>query len=217
MATYTDNFNRADELPIASPWVNQTANFGLKLSASCVSQYGTGAPNFLQNEDCLCVYSGSILPIGNNQYSQAVVASPETNNGGIGLVVRAYANVPKTSINVQWGDDGKCYGYDTGGGAGSFTVANTVATNDVIRLVVIGTTVTAYKNEVSVGTYETGITTGGNPGFGTFHPFDAGSPPTGRMDNWEGGDWPITGSVSPITTKLYLTRATIQHMITTSV
>jgi hypothetical protein len=160
MGSVSDNFNRADENPIASPWVavEGTIYLGVAFADNEVTGGGFGIRNCVR-------YGGAGL--GANQEAQVRVktASISTNELFLGPCVRCasgavsyYAfhsdNAQSKIIKVVAGTPTTL----VGGGA------PTVAT-DVMRLRVVGTTLTAYINGVQELTITDASLASGDPGF----------------------------------------------------
>ncbi len=163
-----DNFNRANESPLGSPWV---------------AAYGTTLPNLSSNEviantgnDVLMYYSGAATSA--DQYAQATTPAGNDDNG--------------PAVRISAAND-NAYFLDSADLTQYFKIiAGTVSTigatgltapaaGDTIRIEVEGSTLRCFKNGVAGNNLtDTSIAIAGDGvGFLIY---------LNRLDNWEGGD-----------------------------
>jgi hypothetical protein len=181
----SDNFTRADQTPLASPWTDVTfgGNDSFNLASNVVLN-----PSPAVN-DALSIYGGIAWP--NDQYSEVTLASPSTPADatiGYGPVVRA-ATGQTTFYRVT----GNGYGWDFSKAlAGAFThpsvgTTTTFANGDQLKLSIVGTTWTIYKNGVSFDSGTDIDIASGSPGIG-YSSADAAS---AGIRAWSGGDFNV--------------------------
>lgn len=162
MFSATDNFNRADANPVGGNWVTCTGSNDARIVSNQLKSSSTGS----------YVYYNATT--ANDQYSQCVQA----------------ASVCGPAVRLQGTSrDGYFYHVNSAtlysrvsGTANSIlTTGDTPSTTAVYRLEVIGSTLTVYKDGISIGSVTntdftsgwTGIYIGSN---------------TGKVDDWAGGD-----------------------------
>jgi len=173
MATHvSDNFNRADETPLASPWGScQSSTYGELLS-------GNAAKGGLAYNRAGSYYNSTFTDA---QYAQC----EQTEFGAIGPAVRVmttqrsgyfFAIVSSTIARMYKIHDGTVsqLGADY---TGTYTVGAT------IKLTADGSTLTPYVNDTALGTRTDTTFTSGKVGI-----MSASS--TNKVDNWYGGDGP---------------------------
>jgi len=185
----SDNFNRADENPLGNGvWTVAPSQDPMKLV--------TNAATFQTNNDSISYYSGITWP--DNQYSKAKLTVDGSIGGDAGgmLVVRQsaaahthyrlatdHAATNNVSISKH-----VAAAYTN---IAQFTQAWT--DGDTWELRVQGTTISAWRNGVQVGTnqVDTSITSG-SPGIGWSTPGNSMT-----IDDWEGGDFAAVGGFVP--------------------
>lgn len=160
-----DNFNRANGA-IGSNWTVSAGAFNVS-SNTVVG--AAGGPNVASWTATAAFFS--------DQFSQATVVT----NGGGGVAVRA--SLTAATGYVYWVDGGnREIGRYV---AGVFTSLNTVAgaftTGDVIRLEIVGSSLTAFRNGAVDLTVSNATITSGQPGL-------IGIGATAAFDNWSGGN-----------------------------
>lgn len=182
MATYSDDFNRANETPVNSSIWGQSGTGSWNLASNQLSHPTDGGDNE--------IYYVSATASG-DQYSQAkitVVAGGET---GLGVVcrhigtstqtfIRAVADSTTTTVRVMTSGSSSLVG----------TRTQTFNNNDTLRMEVTGTSpnivVKVFRNGVQMGADFTGVTgpNTGKPGL------CYSSTPGGvtSADDWAGGD-----------------------------
>lgn len=173
----TDNFTAADGTVLttySASWTAMRNNFVINTNATCPDG---------SFDDCACGWTADTF--NNDQYAQAVVAAMDgASQVSAGVCVRA------TAANYY------AFYVTTGARAlikivaGSKTSlasdTTTCAVNDVLKLVVAGTTLTAYVNGVSVLTTTDSDLSSGSAGVAGIGHFSGST--AGRVDNWEGGN-----------------------------
>lgn len=173
MTTYSDNFNRSNSTSLGSPWVDVTGGWG-------VLSNGAYTPN---NADNFSYYNNTTA---NDQYSKATFVNlgASGTNDYIGVGARISAGPTGYMLYVN----------PLGAGwvvqaAPSFSTimsgSDTFTSGDTVELRAVGTTITFYKNSVSIGSTTDASIASGFAGLDTFTGND-----TARtwFDNWEGGD-----------------------------
>jgi hypothetical protein len=176
-SVYTDNFNRANQNPLSTPWATAgTATNPMQISSNAIS----GTVNLARNAS---YYVGGTFTA--TQGSKLTVSGP-----GIGPGVR-----------IQGGSQQGLYGYILRGsistdptGLGYLLLTkyapttsvinstpNTVVANDILELRASGSTLTAYKNGSIISALTTTDTT-----YSTGYPGIYSWPNTVTGDNWEG-------------------------------
>ena len=176
----TDNFNRANETPLASPWTRA----GTGTAFNLVSNALTKPTN---PDDAYMYYSGAAAT--GDQFAQAKQVVKPTNNDW-GPAVRVQGASGSATFAGYFFDD-----YDGPGGPqigrhlnGSFTAitswgvsGNSVA-GDILRIEATGSTIKAFVNGTQYQSSATdSLVTGGQPGIFWYEP-------SGTLDDWSGGD-----------------------------
>lgn len=170
----TDNFNRANETPVASPWITiPTSITDIRLNTNALNK---GATN-----DAFAYYNGAAS--SPNQYSQFLYLSDSSGTDDWGPAVRISGT---TSVRSGYWMDQRGFGANKYV-ADVFTVVEaltfTTATGSTFRTEVSGSTITCKKNGAEVTgspSTDTSLTTG-QPGVFLF---EAGI----SVDNFDGGD-----------------------------
>jgi len=164
-----DNFNRADETPLGGNW---STHAGVGNGCGLFSNQVIG-----NNAGLACSFwNATTFP--DNQYSQIVVVG----TGSVGPAVRIRTSVQYDAYVVYMPVSGTVTIYRIQNGTlTSLSTPNfAFAAGDVIRLTVVGTLLTVYKNGVSQGSVtDTVLATGSAGVFG-----DSASV---VADNWSGG------------------------------
>ncbi|MCB9135150.1 MAG: hypothetical protein H6636_06975 [Anaerolineales bacterium] len=187
----TDAFTGSDGTELTTYSGNWTLNSG----------------NFVINTNALAPYA-SVTEDGahwnadtfaDDQYAQIVLAA-ETSSHASGVAVRCHASA---ATYYGWYDDTtSCYMFKMMGGTwtqlgaalGSETVGNT------IKLEVVGTTLTYYRNGSSRATRTDSAISAGYAGVSGY-----GSSNSSRVDDWEGGNVGVAAG-QPTTKRLGLAR-----------
>jgi len=188
----SDNFNRADENPIQSPWLQiHDTGWGAVRITSNVATGSTARSSTIQKPTAR--YNGAEA-FSNDQYSKITGGGYSFNgeNNATGVIVRASADVhPDTDYYGLIVKD------NSSGPNRAFTllkmvngVASTLASGsvgfvngDTLALEIEGTTLRGYVNDVEVdfgSTITDADLAAGKPGFISTSLVNA--------DNWEGGD-----------------------------
>ena len=174
MTTASDNFDRANETPLASPWATG-ASVGVNLTSNQFK--GSG------NTDCTSLYNSGTW--GNDQEAQITVG------GGLA------SGTQYIGVSVRLSTTGNGYTFTTDGVTGTghsvidrfdagvtteiLAITMTATAGDILKLRVVGTRLTAYKNGVAVGTVTSATYASGFPGVSSF-----GANPIG--DTWSATD-----------------------------
>ena len=176
MTTASDNFNRANETPIASPWV---ASIGSGANLTTNALVSTTAA------EKLSYYSGTW---GNDQETSAIFGNLSQGNNYSELVLRFDSGGNGFSVYTD-GTAGATHTEFASYSAGVATVLGVIATaivnGDTARFTISGQSpniiLTAYKNGTQIGqiTGQTGKNSG-NPGGGGFGP--------ATVDDWSATD-----------------------------
>lgn len=174
MTTATDNFNRTAEVPLGAPWTSAVGGGCNSNGSAAVSTGGVDKFSF---------YSGSF---GNDQTSEGTAGALVSGTAYSGVCVR---------MATTGGGRGYTFYTDGSSGAGHteiaridagapvvlLSISQTFANGDALKLGIVGTTLTAYKNGTSIGTIgDATYSSGGNPGIECFG--------TATVDNWTGSD-----------------------------
>ena len=194
MTTASDDFNRANESPVASPWTTMLGGGAILSSNVLTSESAVDRRSF---------YSGTW---GNDQEASAVVGGLSSGDQYACLIVRANATSGGNAFEIQTdgvsGSGHTSFGKWTNGAFSELgAIATTVANGDTLRLTVSGSSgsivLTAYKNGGQVGqlTGQTGNNSG-NPGAGAFGQL-------ATVDTWSATD---NASGSSISVLRYLDR-----------
>lgn len=173
-ATASDNFDRANETPLASPWGAQNGFVGgLRLYSNQATGVGSA-----QWDDYGSLWTANSF--NDNQFSQITFRAQDGFNG-VGIITRGSTTV-KTCyyagyngvfflnkwVNGTWTEIGT-------------NNSTTLSTGDTFRLESAGTTHTIYKNGFEIAHWTDSSITSGRVGI------YAGSS-TNALDDWTGGD-----------------------------
>lgn len=169
----SDNFNRANETPLAAPWIESPSTSG---QFNLVSNAVVG-----NGDDASYHYQGAATT--EEQYSQiSTAAGSVTSTSAGGPCVRMsttgtldayeYDNFTNTSA-------GEILKWD--GGASTSMIAGSIPRALPLRIEAEGSSIRIYANGVlSATTTDTAVNAGGQPGMFWYH--------TSSFDDWEGGD-----------------------------
>lgn len=167
-ASYTDNFNRTDENPIAAPWVTAGSANAVKVDTNqAASSSGTGAA-YYDNTTANNQYSECKIPVISDGGPTVRVQSGAQNNFYGLTVVNATTAMMYKIVNDSWSQLGD-------------TLTGTFLVTDTFRIEASGSTITAKQNGTTIGERSDATFTGGKTGVlmeGT----------TTRLDDWAGGD-----------------------------
>jgi len=175
-AVYSDTFTRGDENPVASGWTSGGSSEG---NMEIVSNQLFGTTYLAKNS---AYYSSGSF--ASDQYSKVTVGG-----GGVGPMVRmqtGQANV--MGYQVQGGIGGGLGNiyllrHDSGGGITYLDfVAGTITPGDTLEIRVVGSTITAYKNDILITDLNAVDTTYSGGYAGVYAYTD-----TSYLDNWSGG------------------------------
>jgi hypothetical protein len=170
----SDNFNRANETPLASPWIEFYVSGGnINLSSNEVA--GAAAT------DCVWHNSGASTTDG---YSQVTIATSSNYNGPI---IRGQTGTTSCYFAYYGSNLARIYKFVNG----AFTLISdsswTSASGDIVKIEVSGTGLTYYINGASQVTGSNSDISG--VGFGGIFM----TVTTARLDNWSMGDLLSTG------------------------
>lgn len=183
MTIWSDDYNRANETPLATGTWGQSGTGSFNLASNQVSH----ATDANDNE----VYYVAATAIG-DQFSQAKITALGSGETGVGVCCRHIGTSTRTFIRAIADDGGtitvRCFAAGVSGSTATRT--GTFAANDILRLEVSGTSpnivAKVFKNGVQVGADITGLTgpNTGKPGL-AYSSTPAG---TTSLDDWSGGD-----------------------------
>jgi len=183
----TDDFNRANETPIASPWAVQTGSDAMRLISNEV------LTNVSANHSA--AYHNSTP--GNDQYSATKLTNViETSTAdisyGVGPAVRMATGDTRKYCAIARTGQILLLEYDNVGGATQLgsTFSGTVSLNDIIRIEANGTTIRVLQNGTERISATDATLTSGRVGMQGTYSNDT----TAAQDDWDGGDLgvPIT-------------------------
>lgn len=171
-ASYTDDFNRANESPLTSPW-GQIGTYDLpKIVSNSVysSSFGFNAAYYNQTIDA-------------NQYVQVKLLSTNNDQGVLLRVDNSRSNEAKIGYQI-FINDGSLYirKWHDGGFTNLVSVVQSVSVNDILKASISGSTIKAYVNGTEK--LSTTDTTYGS-GYVGISPKDQYSP---AMDDFAGGN-----------------------------
>src|SRR6478736_6421831 len=178
MSTYTDDFNRADAGTLGANWVDLDAGFGIVSNAA---QGGSG--------EAVSYYNAVV---GDDQYSKVVwIGNGNVHSvgvrigaGPVGYFLSFLAGGTEWRIKINgWAGSGA----DIAGGTTTAPVAT-----DVIEIRAVGTTISAYKNGVLLGSGTDSTYTSGRVGIGGY------LVDVPAFDSWEGGDFEVAPTVTSV-------------------
>lgn len=132
--------------------------------------------------DSWATYAGTFDP---DQFAESVISSTIADNNFAGLVVRCNTSGTKTYYGLNW-DNTRFYFYKYNSGSynpfeGPVSGADPTP-GDLVRLEIVGTTLSFYLNGVLTAQTTDGSIASGNPGVTGFN--GTGT----RQDDWVGGD-----------------------------
>lgn len=166
----SDNFNRADSASLGSPWVDNAAQSGCRITSNTAR--GGGGGSFTS-----AYYGGAASSA--DQFSEATIAV--LANGDNAVAVRHHTSNDQYYMVYNQGSGGINIFLRNGSYTNLGSVGGTIAVGDVIRAEISGSTITAKQNGVTLGSKSDGTLTTGQPGIVTFNN-NAG------WDDWSGGD-----------------------------
>lgn len=182
----SDNFNRADENPIASPWVDP----GFSGTAQLLSNAFNGT-----NSDGGVYYDGGVSWPA-DQYSKMTLKTPnigESDTAG-GPMCRVQTGAASGYIFGVGGGFATIKKFTAGSLSGALASVSTasVLANSVMEIRAVGTTISGWVDGVQIVSATDSDFATGKPGLYKY--------PSGTIsyDDWEGGDvgGPVTGAVT---------------------
>lgn len=200
----TDNFNRANENPLAGNWTTGPGEGNMRLVGNLAANFGD------DGIDCAAYYSAITWP--NDQYSKAKLATTGTAGSAAGpmLTVRQ-SNSADTHYRLAVDHAGtnnvdlrrRVAGTTTP--IATFTQAWT--DGDTWELRVQGTTLSVWLNGVQVGTNQTDANIASGYAGIAYSSLDANA----TIDDWEGGDFAGGGGGGPAIDSDYLFYQVVQR------
>ena len=190
--TATETFT-GSAAALSGPWTQQR-------SAGTVNKNGAGAGIGSVNAKDLHAFWNAAT-FNNDQYSQLRIAGGLTSYTQYAIVlVRASGAGDAADNNYAFATDGSSGAGHTDLSKninGTQTIlrnfATTFVAGDVMKIDVVGTLITCYKNGVSIGTYTDASLASGSPGVGMY-----GS--TVTIDDWEGNSLGVVSPPAPVAT-----------------
>lgn len=188
MATYSDDFNRANETPLNTSTWGQSGTGSFNLASNQVSHPTDGSDNE--------VYYVAATASG-DQFSQGTITTVAGGETGVGVLCRHIGTSTRTFIRaVADSTTTTVRSFSNGADTLIGTRSQTFNNGDVLRLEVTGTspniTVKVFRNGTQMGADFTGVTgpNTGKPGL------CYSSTPGGltTLDNWTGGDLGTTAT-----------------------
>jgi hypothetical protein len=175
MTSVADNFNRADETPLAAPWTKHAGTGTINLSSNALARVTSG--------DLYEYYAGAAT--GADQFSKAtVVAVPSGNDWGPAVRIGGAGHATLEGYFFECGAANALVGKHVNGAFTSIaSFFGVQSAGDNFQMEIAGSAITCYRNGVVVKTTtDTSLTLPGN-GPGLFW-FNA----SGTLDDWSGGD-----------------------------
>ncbi|MFI6304277.1 hypothetical protein ACIBCH_20595 [Amycolatopsis thailandensis] len=155
MASFTDDFNRADSSDLGANWVEVSGDWAIV--SNQLSAGNTGGTVILRAAGAMA---------SNDNYAQTTIAA--TTAASHGIWCRGNSNI---TSGYLWRNDGSSWNLFSVVG-GSFSVIGTYAAaaapGDVAKVQAVGSTIKAFVNGVErVSVTDTGVTTGTSVGYRT--------------------------------------------------
>lgn len=178
MASFSDNFNRADGA-LGSNWSTVTGRSALQIASNAVNAASVAW--------CAARVATGAATIGNDQYAQATIANVGAFDY-VGVLVRVDGSGNGYGVHID-GRSGiatnSIFKMTAGGVTGYLgTGSLTVSAGDVLRLEMSGSTLTLKKNGATVDTATDATYASGQPGILS----DYGNTNVGILDDFSGGD-----------------------------
>lgn len=175
----TDDFNRANETPIALPWDSVTTSpSDLNLSSNTVVAGGG---------DSFALYTAAASSA--DQYSQLAASAPTSASGGPMCRMVATSVTGYLFDNFGSASNGEIRLW-TNISSDSVLASGTIARANPLRIEAEGSTIRIYSNSVLSQTVTNSTLTTGQPGLAIY---------SNNFDNWEGGNLtpPSAPAVAP--------------------
>lgn len=167
----TDNFNRADENPLAGNWTTPAGQFQI-FSNQLYTASGVTSHYAYWNANTFA----------NNQYASLKVITVSANWQSIGPAVRIQ-NTGANGYYVSWHDTNVLTLFVTVAGTDTSLGTSTAVATDVIRIEASGTSISVKKNgSVVIGPVTDSNFSSGKAGVG------GSGGAAGVADDWAGGD-----------------------------
>lgn len=182
MASATDNFNRANETPLAGNWTDISQpfhQFNLVTNSVTCSAF---------DNDCESIYNAGSF--GADQYSEAALSVTGTPGGdqGAGVTVRSVGPAATRTeyrliVDHAASNNVTLSKFISGAKTALTTFTSAFTNGDVWRLEVSGSNITIKRNGSTVSTVTDSSVTTGQPGI-TYSSTVSGA----TIDDWAGGD-----------------------------
>lgn len=173
-AAYTDDFNRAPESPITTPW---TVSTGFDAAVKIVSNAVVGSEAGIET---VAVYTSGTF--GDNQYSEIEV--PSSFNSLLGVVVRSDISKRQGYVFIRMStDSAQIGGWNNGSWIGVLASCPSIdfSGGKIMRIEASGTSIVGKINGTAVCSATDNSIPTGKPGIYTKDNINS-------MDNWAGGD-----------------------------
>jgi hypothetical protein len=172
MAVYTDDFNRANAGSLGSPWSDIAGVWNIDTNAAKST-----------TED-LANFSMYVQTYSNDQYSKATYVTNATSYAAVGVRMSFSGGVIAYVLFVNPSGAGwDLQEYPAGSSLASG--ADTFSNGDIMEVRAVGTTISAWKNGVQIGSATDATIASGNAGIGAYQVGDVAEV---FIDDWEGGD-----------------------------
>jgi len=164
----SDNFNRANESPLTSPWATESGFSGIYLASNAVKAAGANTSSFSRYD------SGTWDP---DQWAEVTYGTVDADTGGPAVRMTGSGNGYFVTFNSGLLKVFRASGFIAVG----TQPAVSVTTGDVVRLEINGTSLEVFKNTVSVWTATDSGIASGKPGIFSYDG-------TTTMDNFNAED-----------------------------
>jgi hypothetical protein len=177
-ATATDNFNRMDATTLGANWTNTID------SPDLITNAVDGPGTFV------AIAHYNAVTFSANQCSQVTIVSVAAGHAAFVVVRSTDANNRYEFVTNGASGAGNSYINEIAGGVETLikNITVTFTASDTVKLCVVGTTLSIWKNSAFVDSATNATLATGQPGLGTF-----GANP--RMDDWIGSDAGVPGEM----------------------
>lgn len=200
MATASDDFNRANETPLAGNWTNFGGNFNLATNAAAPASASSDA-NAVWN----------VFTPANDQFSQADLTVNGNNAGdqGLGFALRSSGVASPTQYRIVI-DHGPANNvsitrYNTGTGSNLKQVTQTWSDGATWRVEITGYVISVFLSGSLVTSFDDSAS-GSKIASGKVGISFSSTETSASLDNWSGGDIAVAGGPVP---NLYLNRSNL--------
>lgn len=183
MATASDDFNRANETPLAGNWTSFTAS-KFNLAGNVVVPAATGS-------DSTSIWNANAF--ANDQFSQAALTVNGTNGGGagLGLCLRSDGNPSRTLyrlvIDHAASNNIDISRFNAGANSPLKQVTQAWTDGDTWRFEITGFVLSVYRNGALVTTFDDSAS-GSKIASGSVGISYSSTETSASLDNWSGGD-----------------------------